>query len=493
VATLESEPTIRRGRLSDSHAKAWDIRCGDVIADRFEVTRLIGRGGMGVVVEAKVRNAAGTDSFGPQHRVAIKILHKRHLDNPEAVARFAQEGRAYASVRGEHIVRILDTGRHEDRPFLVMELLSGADLESVMEEGPLPLEIAALYILQASEGMAEVHANGMVHRDLKPSNLFLTSHVHGSPMIKILDFGIAKGVIADDPALLVQTQTLVAMGTPLYMSPEQIRSSREVDARADIWSLGAIFYELVAGRPAFGGNTVTNITAQVLEADPPPLSSIARVPREVDAIVAKALAKHPNDRFVDVSSLARALEGFADPAGAGTAARCTRVLQGALRATGNPSVATSPPVTRDDGLGGTIRFDRKRRARVLRFAMAALSLGAIVLVLLAISAYRSTAPTGRTLAQRGLKSMIVRAYMPVSSARAPDGSAPVASTSPEIEPSATAIASPSTRPSGSVGLGAPSTWAPRPSAAPTDVSRPPSTAARPPPSSTAWSPFTERN
>ncbi len=463
-------------------ANAWEIRVGEVIGGRFEVTRLIGRGGMGVVVEAR---HAHSDAMASSHRVAVKILHQRHLENQEAVARFAQEGRAYASVRGAHIVRILDSGHHEGRPFLVMELLAGQDLESVMEEGPLPLPVAAHYILQACEGMAEVHANGMVHRDLKPSNLFLTSQVHGSPMIKILDFGIAKGIIGDDPALFVQTQTLVAMGTPLYMSPEQIRSSREVDARADIWSLGAIFYELVAGRPAFGGNTVTNITAQVLEANPAPLSSIAGVPREVDAVVAKALAKHPDDRFVDVASFAKALEPFADVTAHGTSARCARVLSGVLRTTGQNQV-TTPPVTRDDALGGTIRFDRKRRGRLIRAALAVLAVFSVVLVALAVSAYNAASQgQSQALAQRGLKSFAARASeRAIDQRRTVATDTASASSSAAAPPPSSSSAAPAATSSGPAPLRSP--WP-----APTASTRPTATAR--PTGSSLFNPFTERN
>ncbi|NUP05584.1 MAG: protein kinase [Polyangiaceae bacterium] len=372
------------------------VRVGDVLGGRYQVVRIIGRGGMGVVVEGR--------SAGHGQRVAIKLLHQRHRDNAEAVARFAQEGRAAAQIRGEHSVRLYDSGTHEGCPFLVMELLVGRDMASLLEDGPVPLHEAATYLLQACEGIAEVHAHGMVHRDLKPSNLFLTEKPDGSPLVKILDFGIAKGVRADDESALVQTQTLIALGTPLYMSPEQIRSSQSVDARADVWSLGAIFYELVAGRPPFAGNTVTNITAQVLERDPPPLSSVARgAPPEVDAIIWNAMRKRPDERFVDVAALAAALEPFAGPECAGSAARSARILQGALR----QDVVTTPPVAHDDGLGGTIRFDPRRRSRWMRGLVALLAVVAGVMVALAVTAYQSAkGASSQQLAKRGLRPAI---------------------------------------------------------------------------------------
>ena len=312
------------------------------------------------------------------------------------MTRFHHEARAAAQIRGEHSVRLIDFGTlaHSGEPFLVMELLSGRDLAAVLSEGSVSLADAALYILQACEGMAEVHAHGIVHRDLKPGNLFLTRRVDGDPLIKVLDFGIAKGVAAHDAQVGVLTQTLVSLGTPLYMSPEQVRSSRNVDARADVWSLGVIFYELVSGRPAFGGNTVTHITAQVLEGTPFALSSlVAGLPPTVDGVVQKALAKNPDERFVDVAALASALEPFAGPSGVGYADRAARILRGALR----PDAALiftaedSKPAARDDALGGTRRFDRTARLKRARVAVGFLALLAVVLVWSALDAYRGSA------------------------------------------------------------------------------------------------------
>jgi serine/threonine-protein kinase len=272
----------------------------------------------------------------------------------------------------------------------------------------VPVERAALYILQACEGMAEVHAHGIVHRDLKPSNLFLTQRPDGSPLVKVLDFGIAKGVTVDAgaPAL---TQTLVGLGTPLYMSPEQIRSSREVDARADVWSLGTIFYELLTGKPAFGGMTLTHITAQVLESQPMLPSALdPSLPRAADDIVLATLAKSPDARAVDVAALASMLEPLAGPAGAGAAARCARILGGALRS----EVISSAPVARDDPAGGTRRFDRQRRVRRLRVAVAVRGVAAVGLVVAAAAVYRDGAGTAPPpLAKRGLEMQSTRAAL----------------------------------------------------------------------------------
>ena len=249
-------------------AEEVNVAPGDVLAGKYRVLRQIGKGGMGVVVEAMNEQLA--------ERVAIKVLHDRYRENEEAMARFHHEARAAVRVRGEHSVRLLDVGdTASGAPFLVMELLEGLDLATVLRQGQLPIERAVLYILEACVGVAEVHANGIIHRDIKPGNLFLTHRSDATPLVKVLDFGIAKSVLPEESHAHV-TMTLVALGTPLYMSPEQVRSARNVDGRTDIWSLGAILYELIAGIPAFGGNTVSNITAQILEATPGSLDAAPR-------------------------------------------------------------------------------------------------------------------------------------------------------------------------------------------------------------------------
>jgi serine/threonine-protein kinase len=311
-----------------SPAEEANVSPGDVLAGKYFVTRVIGRGGMGVVVEAQHAEL--------HERVAIKVLHKRYLDNAEAVARFQHEARASVRIRGEHSARLLDIGTTAaGAPFIVMELLEGADLSQIIRSGLLPVQEAVLYILQACEGMAEVHAHGIVHRDLKPGNLFVTRRPDGTPLVKVLDFGIAKSTLPMNDGERAVTMTLVALGTPLYMSPEQIRSSRDVDARADVWSLGAILYELLAGRPAFGGNSTANITAQVLEAQPPSVAAIrAEVSPELDRALGRALAKKPEQRFVDVAAFAKAIAPFAGEAGAAHAERAARILRGEGRGRG---------------------------------------------------------------------------------------------------------------------------------------------------------------
>lgn len=460
------------------------VRVGDLVAGRFSTVRELGRGGMGTVFEATcLATPDAPQQLPPGALVAIKILHAKHMQNREAVARFLNEGRAASSVRGENSVRVYELTEHAGRPVIVMELLAGSDLSAVLRRGALHPSLACLFILQACEGMAEVHALGMVHRDLKPSNLFLTQRPDGSPLLKVLDFGIAKTNVADESQLLVQTLTAVALGTPLYMSPEQIRSSGHVDARSDVWSLGAILYELLTGRPAFGGNTVSNITAQILERDPPPPSLVApQLGPTFDAILSRALAKDPNHRIQDVAELARYLEPLAGPRGVGIAARAQRWVD-------TFESRPAPARRSDPGTGQAFWNDRagdsQKRARTVTLAMVALASLAVALTVLAISAYRtSTPPTSSPLVQTSP----FRAFSPAAG-----GPVPSATTSPPAASAAVATAStptsaqPATMANADPRRPPPRPTAPamKPSQAPT--ASPAATAAKP------FDPFRDRN
>src|SRR5688572_28212322 len=169
--------------------------------------------------------------------VAIKVLKSEALKFPEVPRRFMREARAAGRLRSEHVVRVMDVGQlPTGEPFMVMEMLHGVDLSTMIKHGPVPPEAAVEFIAQACEGLAEAHAMGMVHRDIKPANLFVTRRPNGAPLVKVLDFGIATAATGDVDHRL--TSTLTVIGSPSYMSPEQLRAARDVDARSDIWSLG---------------------------------------------------------------------------------------------------------------------------------------------------------------------------------------------------------------------------------------------------------------
>jgi serine/threonine-protein kinase len=286
-------------------ARADTAPCpGDIVGGKYRLARALGEGGMGVVFEA--------EHLRLRQSVAIKFLRADAIVMPDAVERFEREARAICRMRGPHVVHVLDVDSDaHGRPYMVMEMLRGRDLEAELHaRGALPLDEAVDLILQACAAVAEAHAAGIVHRDLKPSNLFLADGA-GTRVLKVLDFGISK-VTRDEPAT---TSIAVTVGTPLYMSPEQVRSSRDVDGGTDIWSLGVILYELVAGTPPFRGTTTAAIAAIVADATPSLRDVRPDLPQELERAVMTALAKSPRDRFPCVEAFAAALMPFASPEG----------------------------------------------------------------------------------------------------------------------------------------------------------------------------------
>lgn len=258
---------------------------GDTIADRYEVVRELGRGGMGVVYEAVRRDIGLT--------VALKVLHD---PAPKRASRFAHEARITASLRSDHIVRVLDFGTVDDAyPFLVMEMLEGFSLEDELHRGALSAEAAVDWLMEAAAGLAEAHEKRIVHRDLKPSNLFLARGADGGQRLKLLDFGVARALL---PEQLRATEASAVMGTPPYMSPEQLRDSRQADARSDIWSLGVILYELVSGGLPFPGDTSTAVVAAIAADEPSPLPDT--VAPELKSVIARCLNKDASRRFQTV-------------------------------------------------------------------------------------------------------------------------------------------------------------------------------------------------
>ncbi|RYE95126.1 MAG: serine/threonine protein kinase, partial [Myxococcales bacterium] len=216
----------------------YPVAVGDVLAGKYRVETIIGKGGMGFVVAAM--------HLQLHESVALKFLLPQAANEPEYAARFEREARMMAKLRSEHVVRVIDVDKLESgAPFMVMELLDGTDLRDIIREvRQVPLDVALDYFLQACEGVAEAHAQGIVHRDLKPTNIFVTQRRDGSTLVKVLDFGISKlQSDGDEDDQLTGAATI--LGSPRYMPPEQLRSSRNVDHRADVWALGAILQELL--------------------------------------------------------------------------------------------------------------------------------------------------------------------------------------------------------------------------------------------------------
>lgn len=288
------------------------LKVGDLLAGKYRVERILGEGGMGVVVAAH-------HELLDQH-VAVKLLYQDIADR-EAQSRLLLEARAAAKLQSEHVARVVDVDTGADGlPFIVMELLEGADLCQIADaRGALPRWLVVDYVLQALEGLAHAHARSIIHRDLKPSNLFLSNRADGTQIIKILDFGISKSMEQESGTVPKRVQQLTGgravLGSPPYMSPEQVRSPKSVDHRTDIWSLGIVMYELLTNSMPFGGDQIQETFAQILEKQPQPIRQIVSgVPEGLERVVMKCMAKNRDERYADVGELARALV----PYGSGT-------------------------------------------------------------------------------------------------------------------------------------------------------------------------------
>jgi len=315
-------PMTRRD--SPTSLPAMPFAPGTVLVGKYKVERLLGQGGMGSVVVAQ--------HLQLEQRVAIKFMHATSTKrDDEAVGRFVREAKAAARIQSEHVARVSDVGTLENgSPYLVMEYLEGRDLEAELRwRTDRPIALIIDYAMQTCEGLAEAHAAGIVHRDLKPSNLFLAERADGSVRVKLLDFGISKLMtLQGDPSEPVMTSTQTLMGSPLYMSPEQLRSSRNVDHRSDIWSMGVILYEMLAGRPPFAAATMPEVCARIM-AEPPASLCAANpaVPIDLEVVTMRCLEKDPDHRFADVGELALALASFGSPEARAASERIARLIQ----------------------------------------------------------------------------------------------------------------------------------------------------------------------
>jgi serine/threonine-protein kinase len=291
---------------------------GEIIGGKYQVGECIGFGGMGIVCAAT--------HLELERPLAIKFVRPEFAQSSEFVARFLNEARAAAALRSEHVAQVLDCGRlPSGTPYMVLERLQGADLERVVgRQGPLPVDMAVDLALQLCEALAEAHAAHIVHRDIKPQNLFLIEGPGGTPTLKVLDFGVSKRLFSGDPSV---THTSQGVGSPHYMSPEQMTAPSDVDARTDIWSVGAVLFEMLAGRPPFTGETLPEICAKVVTQPAPFIRSFRpNVPPRLEAVAQRCLEKNRDQRFSDIGELAEALAPFASPAGLASIGIVLRIL-----------------------------------------------------------------------------------------------------------------------------------------------------------------------
>ena len=290
---------------------------GSVLAGKYRVERIIGQGGMGLVVEAR--------HIALDERVALKFLLPEYAQHPEAATRFIREARAAAKIKSEHVARVSDVGNLDSgAPYMMMEFLEGADLSQTLEKlGVLPVEDAIDYIIQGCEAIAEAHTHGIVHRDLKPANLFLSKRPDGTPIVKVLDFGISKVI---GGAVDNLTKTTAAMGSALYMSPEQMQQTRAVDHRTDIYALGIALYELLAGKQPYYADTLPQLCAEILTGTPTPIRTARpEIPEELAQVLEKAYARDKGQRYQSIADLVIALAPFAPTRSQNTIDRVARM------------------------------------------------------------------------------------------------------------------------------------------------------------------------
>ncbi len=306
-------------RVTDRQTGHFD----EDLESKYEILDVLGGGGMGRVLRARHRQL--------KRLVAIKLL-QHDLRASESVTRFLREARAAAQIRSQHVAHVLDAGLlRSGQPYIVMEYLQGQDLSSLVAiRGRLPIEQAVGFVLQALEAIAEAHSLEIIHRDIKPGNLFATRSAGGDTTIKVVDFGLAKTSQAFDTLDPGVTERGAVLGTPSYMAPEQFVDAQNVDARADVWGIGATLFELLAGAPPFSGASLPQVYTAVMHQPIPQLRErMPEIPEALERVVSRCLTRDREARYADVAELAAALEPFAPASARAHVDRIERVLSGA--------------------------------------------------------------------------------------------------------------------------------------------------------------------
>jgi serine/threonine-protein kinase len=289
------------GGMGNAPRATSPVPIGGIVDGKYRVERILGMGGMGCVVQA-----THVQLLAP---VAIKFVLESDAGDPDVSARFLREARAASALSSEHVARVTDVGTlPSGTPFMVMDYLEGETLEDRLEKGTLSVDDIVQVLIQTCEALSEAHARGIVHRDIKPANLFLVARPTKSLFVKVLDFGISR---VSDPRLAVReglTGTAAIMGTPHFMAPEQMTSSKAADARADIWALGVTMYRALSGRYPFDAATLMELGSLVLSTDAPPLERVVPgIAPPLAAIVRRCLEREPARRYASAAELHAAL------------------------------------------------------------------------------------------------------------------------------------------------------------------------------------------
>jgi serine/threonine-protein kinase len=374
------------------------VHVGDIVAGKYRVDRVLGQGAMGVVVAATHEQL--------DQRVALKFLLPEVAAHPEIVARFTREARASVRIHSEHVARVLDVGKLETgAPYMVMEYLEGEDLSQILtRRGPLPVKESVGFVIEACEAVAEAHSLGMVHRDLKPANLFLANRPSGKPVIKVLDFGISKIPTTERDKVITHSATI--MGSPAYMSPEQMMSADKADVRSDIWSLGVVLYELLGQKLPFPGDSMAELVASILQKTHEPLAAVRTdIPPELLVAIDTCLEKAPERRYQNVALFARAIARFGPTRNAQSVERIEHLLgidSGPASASIPPPAASSQPIvtvaagTQTFAAAATVSavttLPTPRRSPLPMLGVGVLLIGTIVGVLAFRSAHTNAPP-----------------------------------------------------------------------------------------------------
>lgn len=421
--------TVRRGSEKTRHL----VRAGDVLARKYRVERVHAAGAQGLTLDAEHVELG--------QRVAFKLSSSNDRMQPESAARFLRGARLAAQLRNRHIARVVDLGTLDSGvPYSVTEHLSGTDLRGVLRVREwLPVSEAVDYVLQACEAIAEAHVNGYLHRNLKPSNLFLARETDGEASVKVLDFCIVQAPL-EDAAMTSMSRSLV--GSLAYLAPEQIRDPEGVDARADVWALGAVLHELLSGVPVYAAASAPGLFAAIAADAPASFAELrpeAEVPADLEAVVLRCLEKNRELRFAGVGELARQLAPFASERGEESVEQIVKILERRVRTTRslNPPALTAPPPAKA-ATAVPVPAPVAPNRRIVELGILAVG---VLGISIGIGAYLSLRNVQALLANRPAERAVVASLSPaLTAAPAPTPASPVASVPPVVAVKAAPVA-----------------------------------------------------